>query len=311
LRRELQNVMWTEESNKPMISVKASLEGELRRFSLERPVAYGQLLEKVSLVFGLKNVALKYLDDEGDYVGLSCDFELEEALRICESPLNAKTANLLRIQVVPLLTKTLAQQDQIQQSEHTVDLRTIDSKSELNEQQTDPKQELKQKVWKERLAIKQEEKRLKQECKLQQKESKKKMKEQFKALKHQVKQDKRSFQQQQVTPKQQLQEQPQEDLQKINEVQQSQLDDPLLEQNEQSSSESENAEELERNDAEAMDKPVLQNNPPQQTVLQLDPLQLQTLIQSGDIRVVKLLRKQMKMEAKAQKRALKEAKKIK
>jgi len=83
-----------------MISVKASFEGELCQFSIERPFAYEQLREKIGAAFGLKEpVQVRYLDDEGDYVNLSSEAEMEEAL--CVSERVADEAGIvLQLQVI-------------------------------------------------------------------------------------------------------------------------------------------------------------------------------------------------------------------
>lgn len=213
-----------------MISVKASFEGELRRFSTERPLAFVELYEKIQFVFGLKeSVLLQYLDDEGDNVTISCDFELEEAIRICESIVDEKRpANMLRIQVVRQI-KTLPQQPVEAQAAEPAKINEL--KVQLKEQRVSLKQELKQKIqseraqFKTRLQEKQREakeqlKKVRQDGKHQNQDCKRQMKEQVQTLKQQLRAEKVEFRQRVQDVKKNFHAQHKTDVLKIKQQQQ-------------------------------------------------------------------------------------------
>lgn len=80
------------------ISIKAALGDCFRRFSISGESTYPSLLREVGRVFQTKrNLAVSYIDDEGDSITLSSDLELKEMLRMVrerESNLSLVRLNL-------------------------------------------------------------------------------------------------------------------------------------------------------------------------------------------------------------------------
>jgi uncharacterized protein YdcH (DUF465 family) len=330
--------MWTDESNKPMISVKASLEGELRRFSLGGPIAYSELYEKAKLVYGLKEEAkLQYLDDEGDYVTISCDTELEEAIRVSsENP--KEKAKVLRIQVV-------CAQPKKEHCPRSVDNGQIQKlRTQINDQRTSLRQEIREKVQAERLALRgrlvekhrefnERVKKVRQDTQNQNQECKKQMKEQTRKLKQEIKNEKCAFKQQLKSLKYELRRQLQEQQRQINTMKETETPKDAVETETSKDSletptatsesvpkQNETDQQMDTSADSTFSTRDLSENSckqspsnPDQAVLpvpQVDPLK-PTDLQTDPYFLHKLQKKQLKWQAKQEKRALKLARKQK
>jgi len=314
-----------------MISVKASLEGELRRFSLGGPIAYSELYEKAKLVYGLKEEAkLQYLDDEGDYVTISCDSELEEAIRVSsENP--KQKAKVLRIQLVCAQPK----KEHCTRSFDNVQIQKL--RTQINDQRISLRQEIREKVQAERLALRgrlvekhrefnERVKKVRQDSQYQNQECKKLMKEQTWKLKQEIKNEKCAFKQQLKSLKYELRRQLQEQQRQINTKKETETPkDPVETETSKDSLETptetsesvpkQNETDQQMDTAADSTRDLSENSCkqspsiPDQAVLpvpQVDPLK-----PTDPYILHKLQKKQLKWQAKQEKRALKLARKQK
>ena len=81
------------DTNNGMVRVKAVFGGEVRRFALEQPLTFASLSERVRDAFRLDGFCLKYLDCDGDFVCMSTDVELADAVAATDD-------GLLRIHIL-------------------------------------------------------------------------------------------------------------------------------------------------------------------------------------------------------------------
>uniref|UniRef100_A0A7S0MRM9 PB1 domain-containing protein n=1 Tax=Pyramimonas obovata TaxID=1411642 RepID=A0A7S0MRM9_9CHLO len=64
------------------VRVKCDLEGDIRRFSLEEPLAYDELKKHLETIYEMGELVIKYKDDEDDLVTIASERDLVEA-RTC------------------------------------------------------------------------------------------------------------------------------------------------------------------------------------------------------------------------------------
>jgi len=73
-----------------MVSIKIRFGDEIRRISVEKTCSFKVLLGQLRKLLDIndgEDIVVKYLDDEGDKVTLSSDFEFKEALLCCREPI--------------------------------------------------------------------------------------------------------------------------------------------------------------------------------------------------------------------------------
>ncbi len=70
-----------------MVRVKAVFGGEVRRFALDAPPTFAALSERVRDAFRLDAFCLKYVDCDGDFVCMSTDLELADAVAAADDGL--------------------------------------------------------------------------------------------------------------------------------------------------------------------------------------------------------------------------------
>lgn len=61
------------------VRVKCDLEGDIRRFSLEEPVAFHELKKHLETIYEMGELVIKYKDDEDDLVTIGNERDLQEA----------------------------------------------------------------------------------------------------------------------------------------------------------------------------------------------------------------------------------------
>lgn len=61
------------------VRVKCDLEGDFRRFSLEGPMVYDELMKHLETIYGIDELVIKYKDDEDDLVTIASERDLVEA----------------------------------------------------------------------------------------------------------------------------------------------------------------------------------------------------------------------------------------
>jgi len=103
-------------SNINTVVIKASLNEDVRRFTLSSPFTYVRLVEQLYQAYDAKlktyttkqTFVIKYRDDENDLITLSNDVELEDAVLIASS-LNPKILKLVvDVHTAPAPTPTPA-----------------------------------------------------------------------------------------------------------------------------------------------------------------------------------------------------------
>lgn len=76
------------------IHVKLQFNSEYRRFFIQKSCKFSDLYEKIKIILGLKdsNFIIKYKDEEGEWITISTDMELDTGLILCNG-------TVLRIQI--------------------------------------------------------------------------------------------------------------------------------------------------------------------------------------------------------------------